>query len=318
MVTATNTCGSSTASQSVTEIQNTPVVISASGATTFCNGDFVTLSASGGGPYTWSTGASVNSIVVNSTSVISVTGNPVCGSNTAQHTITVINPPVASINGNTVICPEKEVNLTASGGDTYQWSSGETTAGITVNIEGDYIVTATNLCGSDTASVNLIQSTLSVSFIADTLSGGAPLPVTFMSNISNANVYQWNFGDGSFSSEINPTHIFSSGGLYTVILSVEDQNGCTATYSEDINVIDETGIFIPSAFTPDGDGLNDLFIIKGAGITSITTIIYNRWGQAINSYYKISEGWNGNDTSNQPEPEGIKVYTPLGGHVGIR
>ncbi len=307
-VTATNICGSSTASQSVTEVPNTPVTITASSATTFCNGGSVTLSASGGGPYAWSTGAVANSIVVYNTSVVSVTGNPVCGSNTAQQTITVINPPIATINGNTVICPDHDVDLTASGGDNYQWSSGETTAGITVNIEGDYIVTATNLCGSDTESVDLIQSTLSVSFIADTLSGAAPLPVTFISNISNANTYQWNFGDGGFSSEINPTHIFSSGGLYTVILSVEDQNGCTATYSEDISVIDETGIFAPAAFTPDGDGLNDLFIIKGAGITSLTTIIYNRWGQAINSYHKLSDGWNGNDTNNQPEPEGIYGY----------
>lgn len=307
-VTATNSCGSSTASQSVIEIPNTPVTITTSGNITFCNGDSVTLFANGGAPYTWSTGAATNSIVVYSSSVITVIGNPVCGSSTAQQIITVIDPPVAAINGNTVICPGKEVQLTASGGDTYQWSSGETTAEIMVTLEGDYIVTATNLCGSDTQGVHLFQSTLSVSFFADTLSGAAPLPVSFTSSITNSNAYQWNFGDGSTSNGINPTHIFSSGGLYTVVLSVEDQNGCTATYSEEINVTDETGIFIPSAFTPDGDGLNDLFIIKGAGITNISTTIFNRWGQAINVFDKINEGWNGQDANNQPEPEGIYGY----------
>ena len=307
-VIATTLCGQSIASQQVNEIPIVSISISASGATTFCNGDSVVLTANGGAPYAWSTGEISNSIIVKNTSTITVTGNPVCGVAAAQQTITVIKPPVAAINGSTVICPGVDILLLATGGDLYQWSSGETTAAINVNTEGDYLVTATNSCGSDSESVHTIESTLSVSFTADTLSGGAPLPVQFTSNISNANYYQWDFGDGSTSGQPNPLHVFLSGGFYNVELSVQDQNGCSDSYNEIIDVIDETNVFAPSAFTPDGDGVNDFFTIKGAGITAITTIIYNRWGQAINTTTNPVKGWNGYNENNHPESQGVYFY----------
>lgn len=78
----------------------------------------------------------------------------------------------------------------------------------------------------------------------------------------------------------------------------------TSNYAE---VIPPTSIFIPSAFTPNDDGINDSFGVKGEGIQNFKMIIYNRWGEVIYSSTNPGEHWNGK-YNNEPVENGVYVY----------
>ena len=78
----------------------------------------------------------------------------------------------------------------------------------------------------------------------------------------------------------------------------------TSNYAE---VIPPTSIFIPSAFTPNDDGINDTFGVKGEGIQNYKMLIYNRWGEVIFSSTNPGEHWNGK-FNNEPVENGVYVY----------
>ncbi|MDD5571520.1 MAG: PKD domain-containing protein [Bacteroidales bacterium] len=100
------------------------------------------------------------------------------------------------------------------------------------------------------------------------------------SSLGIVNIWSWDFGDGTKSSLQNPFHAFQTSGTYRVTLTVSTSDGCSDTYIKEI-VVD---LQIPNAFTPDGDGINDVFL------KNQPLIIINRWGQTL---YEGAEGWDG-------------------------
>jgi gliding motility-associated-like protein len=78
----------------------------------------------------------------------------------------------------------------------------------------------------------------------------------------------------------------------------------TSNYAE---VIPPVSIFIPNAFTPNGDGINDDFGVKGEGIQNFKMLIYNRWGEVIYSSTNPGEHWDGK-VNNEPVENGVYVY----------
>ncbi|MGV3596012.1 MAG: beta strand repeat-containing protein, partial [Sediminibacterium sp.] len=118
--------------------------ISASGPTTFCVGRSVTLTATGGASYSWSTGSTASSITVTSGGTYSVVATSAegCQSAAASTTVTVNALPTASISasGPTTFCAGGSVTLTATGGASYSWSTGSTASSITVTSGGTYSV----------------------------------------------------------------------------------------------------------------------------------------------------------------------------------
>ena len=132
---------------------------SASGATTFCQGGSVTLTASSGTSYAWSNGATTQSIVVSTSGSYTVTvTNGSCVSTTTPITVTVNPLPAANISagGPLTFCQGNNVVLTASAGSSYSWSNGATTQAITVNSSGNYTVTVTNASGCSTTSASTV------------------------------------------------------------------------------------------------------------------------------------------------------------------
>ena len=148
-VTATSSCGISNASQLVTVNTITPAAITASGPTTFCTGDSVTLSTSISGTYLWSNGATTNTITVFTSNTYTLTITETCGTSSASQLVTVTTgtPVTITASGPTTLCAGDSVTLTANGGGPYLWSNGATTNSITVFTTNNYIVTATNGCG---------------------------------------------------------------------------------------------------------------------------------------------------------------------------
>ncbi|HEU4716901.1 MAG TPA: hypothetical protein VFU15_03675, partial [Bacteroidia bacterium] len=171
-VTATNSCGSDTASVNVAVLPLPNAQITAGGPVTFCAGDSVMLSASGGTSYLWSTGSTATSVYVSAAGTYTLTATNSCGNDTATVSVNVTPPPGAQITagGPTTFCPGDSVLLTASGGSSFLWSTGATSASIEVNSAGTYSVTVGGTCGSDTASVTVNTSNNP----AGTLSAGGP------------------------------------------------------------------------------------------------------------------------------------------------
>lgn len=88
------------------------------------------------------------------------------------------------------------------------------------------------------------------------------------------------------------------------------KNGCKSEKEISIEVIPPPlpEIFIPNAFTPNGDGLNDYFMAEGKNIDSFRMKIYNKWGEMIFESENIYQGWNG-QYENRPCPQGTYIYT---------
>jgi gliding motility-associated-like protein len=104
----------------------------------------------------------------------------------------------------------------------------------------------------------------------------------------------WDFGDGNFSNEESPKHIYTREGTYTIKQTVTYPFGCQYSYSTTLIVEKGYSIMMPNAFTPNNDGYNDSFAPSFLGLTNITLDVYNTWGSII--YSESGEnigGWNG-------------------------
>ena len=233
-----------------------------------------------------------------------------CGVDTASQTVVSDPIPQANISGAPIVlCPNEIVNLIATGGNTYLWSTGETTSSIEVSSGGNYTVTATTGCGSDVANISIGTSNMTVDFITDTLSGAFPLLVNFTNQSLGANTFNWDFGDESGSNLNNPQHTYQSNGTFTVILTGTDIQGCTNTATIKIIVFDDTKITIPNVFTPNSDGNNEYFnIFTNKTNLLISGQIFNRWGGEIATWNSINGGWNGKTDRGTDAEEGVYIY----------
>ena len=135
-------------------------------------------------------------------------------------------------------------------------------------------------------------------FIADPDVVSIIEPEVYFNNQSiGGDSYSWDFGDSDTSSVENPTHIYPTNAItdYIVTLIVTTNRGCVDTVKKTLKVREEYTFYAPSAFSPDGDGINDFFICKGNGIDldNYYLAIYDRWGEIIWETNDLFEGWNG-------------------------
>lgn len=107
--------------------------------------------------------------------------------------------------------------------------------------------------------------------------------------------WTWNFGDGadSTSNLENPSHTYQDTGTYCANLIVMDIHGCTDTATNCLAIGPAYSIYIPSAFTPNGDGRNETFQPKGQYIQNFEMYIFDRWGMKLYHTNDITKGWNG-------------------------
>jgi gliding motility-associated-like protein len=126
-----------------------------------------------------------------------------------------------------------------------------------------------------------------------------------------AHGYSWDFGDGSISTAKNAEHVFQHEDTLQVKLQAKSPEGCAASVSQDIIVLKAPSVYIPNAFTPDDDGLNDRFIIQGRGMDAIDLQIFDRWGHLVYATNDVEEamsnGWDGRDAWN-PMKDRSSVY----------
>ncbi len=248
-VTVSNGVGcSGTANVTVNVSANpTPTITPATVA--ICRGQSTVITAAGGTAYVWSTGSDSASITVSpaATTAYKVTVSNAAGcSATATRTVTVnplpfanINPPVSNI------CPGANATLTAFGGTTYIWSTGATTAAITVSpvVTTPYTVTVTNATGcTATASrtVTITPVTATITPTTDTVCGGTNVTFTATGGGGGFGGYRWSTGAGGATITVAPT----TTTTYTV--TVTNGAGCTATASGIVTVLSATASITPA------------------------------------------------------------------------
>lgn len=124
-----------------------------------------------------------------------------------------------------------------------------------------------------------------ISFIPNPDEGVQPLTVYFDNTSANGSTgYNWVLGNGSTSTDVNPTTVYETAGIYYVTLTGYSEFGCYGQYIDSITVLDKPIVEIPNVFSPDGDGQNDAFaFIDFRGFANFTMKIFNRWGMEIHT-----------------------------------
>ncbi|RYD76851.1 MAG: PKD domain-containing protein, partial [Sphingobacteriales bacterium] len=117
--------------------------------------------------------------------------------------------------------------------------------------------------------------------------------VSFKNTSSGADKYNWSFGDGKTSVEINPKNTYTDTGNYIVQLVAENNFGCTDTFQSIFQVKDIYRFHVPNAFTPNADDINSYFFPVTTYTKSYNMQIYNRWGAKIFYSEDGSPRWDG-------------------------
>lgn len=293
----------------VTISEPAPVVASITGTTTVCAGSPTTLTASGGGTYLWDTPAATAAITVSptvNTTYQCIVSVGVC-SDTATITVNILPLPVASATGTPSVCVNQPASLSASGGISYVWNTGDTTSSIIVSpaTPTTYTVTATNSCGSDTATVTVgINTSPTVGAQSDqtiVLGGNANLLAT------GATSYVWSPASG-LGCFVCTSTTASPVVTTTYMVIGTDANGCTDTAYVTITVDANVSVFVPDIFSPDGNGANDVLFVRGSGIDEMLFRVYDRWGQKVFESSTQTEGWDGTMAGKQLNAA-VFIYT---------
>jgi gliding motility-associated-like protein len=135
--------------------------------------------------------------------------------------------------------------------------------------------------------------------------------VQFTNQSQFAEGYEWRFGTAGFSFERNPMYEFPDTGSYAVTLIGYHELGCSDTITKVIDVVPVTAVHMPNAFTPNNDGLNDVFKPVGItqGIRDYQLSIWNRWGSSIFTSNQVDVGWNGEiNNAGELVPGGVYIY----------
>lgn len=172
-----------------------------------------------------------------------------------------------------------------------------------------YPFTITDACGqsvTDSALAKVAPDPMaSFSYLNDY---NVPLRVQFTNRSSNMFTWTWDFGDGTSSTDRDPIHDYDRPGTYQVTLKIVSPDGCLHEITLDVTVETDFYIYVPTAFTPDGDGLNECFEIKGVGFDSFEIKIFDRWGNQVFFSDNIENCWDAT-INGQLAPQGVYTYS---------
>lgn len=288
-----------------------------------CIGSSTNLEGSGGYTYLWSpstgladpsnpeTGAEPTETTTYTLTAISQHGCP----DTDMMTLTVNPLPIIDAGPDENLCPEGDIQLEASGAVDYSWSPS---TGLscddcpdpvcTVDDNTTYTVTGTDENGCvNTAEINIsVFSTLDITVTADPGTIDVYQGQTCQLEATGAESYLWTPSIGLSATDI-PNPIANPTDTMTYYVTGIDENGCIDIDTITVNVIGELVIGLPTAFSPNGDGINDYWAPEYSGSGFLDSyLIYNRWGELVYEGNATSKGWDGTVKN---EPQGIGTFT---------
>ena len=225
-----------TGTKTVTVTVNpTPTVTASASPSTICSGASSDLTASGANTYNWSTGENTDSITVTptSTTTYTVTGTSAeeC---TGTKTVTVTVNPTPTVTASaspSTICSGASSDLTASGANTYNWSTGENTDSITVTPTSTTTYTVTGTSAEECYNTATVTITVNPSPSTPIISQIYENPIILVSSSISGN--QWYLNDNPISGATDQTYIVNENGNYFTIVTID---GCSSLPSNQITI----------------------------------------------------------------------------------
>jgi len=225
----------------------------------------------------------------------------------------------ASMNGPDTLClgDTARFNGIATNGLNYTWHFGDGTGASIQNPlhvyadSGVYTVTliASNpgTCnGADTFTKKLyVAPPPHADFTFTPLTPEVNMPTTFHNLSTGAVSYVWDFGDASGSIEENPVHQYKRTGVYKVCLTAKSRLGCKDRVCKDVPATVLPLADVPTAFSPNGDGNNDVLYVRGGAIQTLELKIWNRFGELVFETHRQDKGWDG---TYKGEPQEMDAY----------
>ncbi len=237
---------------------------------------------------------------------------------TANYTVMAILPTPLIVNAGSdvAICPGLQTTLTATGATYYSWSpttalSSPTTAITNANPATTitYTVTGNGECSTGPATDSVTVTVFSgqqlvIDAGADQeVCGASPFYLSALSSGGyGGNAYTWTLLSGtttdsihnanSINAYVNPT----AENLNTFQITVTDTCGNTASNTVLVNVLLECKLKVPNVFTPNGDGINDIFLVSGVGLKSYSATIFDRWGIKVFESNDVTQSWDGKNS----------------------
>ena len=324
-VTGTDAQGCSAEGSVTVHLQEPPTITVMATKTSLCQGQSASMTASATNtttPYTWQPGGMTGpnvTVTPTVTTTYTVSAGSVCGVATA--TVTIVINPIPNVGmsadlsqGCVPLCVQFRNTTTISQGgiSQYVWEFGN----------GDTLQSKNPIyCFPSSGTFNITLTAVSDSGCSMTFQKGNMITVfkhpsaaftytpqsptilqptiQFSSNSSDTYgaiaAYTWSFGDASDSNSnlANPSHTYQDTGTYCPSLVVMNEHGCVDTATNCLVMNSVFTLYIPSGFTPNGDGKNEVFMAKGKDVKSFEMYIFDRWGMQIFHSTNINEGWNG-------------------------
>ncbi|MBL0048064.1 MAG: gliding motility-associated C-terminal domain-containing protein [Bacteroidetes bacterium] len=318
-VSDTNGCISAT--QVITQAVRPKLSLSKSADVTVCKGSLIHSDAFAGGgdgtyTYTWSPSQDVQA---DTSQWVYVSVHDGCSTPAVRDSIRIdvyIQPAISFIASDTIGCAPLCVqlkNTTVGNIASCSWIYGDGSSSTSSCIENHCYNQAGNYdvslqvsdiygCTSSYTHTNFIEvnGLPKAAFQAEPHTASIlEANINFKDSSSNADYYLWDFGDGNTASIHNPYHTYQDTGCYDVQLIVNTLKGCSDTALRTICISDGFVLYIPNAFSPDGDGINDVFKPKGVGVSTedYSFMIFDRWGLKIFETNNFEEGWKGTVSS---------------------
>jgi len=326
-----------TANVAITQMwKYTPTLSSLSavlGNVTICSGSSTILSANGSSIYTWSpsvglsatltagssTPGEITQTVANPLSTITYTvTEAICGQQYAFVTVNVLAAPTLFVSANATICSGNSTKLSATGGTNYNWtpSAGLSSPAISNPTASPTatttytVITDNGTCSSSNSNITVTVNPVPAIYAGAnaSITIGQTYTITATAN-SNGLSYSWTPEVVSSNGSMALVRPLSTTKYY---VTATDPDGCAAADSVIIYVNSNCNdIFIPNAFSPNGDNINDLFSLQTQNsncIIFMTFQVYDRWGNQVFESTDPNNGWNGKYKGKELD-EAVFVYS---------
>ena len=272
---------------------------------TVCVSDTVVLDAGNpGSSYVWSTNETTQSIevMVNSGVYSVVVTTPTICIDSADVQITFIPFPVVDLGPDTALCDTEQITLDAGNpGETFQWWDGSTSQTVTLYESADAWVSVYNGYCTTYDSVDVVFNPLPIPQLSEELTTCFDLPPHHLPlDAGNPECsFVWSNGD---TAQVTLADAY---GTYVVTITTPFE--CSIDDEVLIREYCPSALYVPNTFTPDGDGVNDLFFAMGNNLVDMELSIFDRWGELIYSGENAFAFWNG-ESNGSPVQDGVYIW----------
>jgi gliding motility-associated-like protein len=238
----------------------------------------------------------------------------------STQTIGIIVLPVPLLPDDKSYCPGDSISsIIVSNGGEYiiNWFSDQNLSSLVFEGNGFippaetktyYVVFKQGVCVSPPANITITISSISATIEANTANAAIPFELVVFGQSQNAVSCQWFLNGEQITYTDGQVYLINDTGTYELKLSCINSDGCVATDVKIFDVIDDAvEIIIPNVFTPNNDGINDLFALELKGIKQLEGVLYNRWGRLIYEWTGLENFWDGTINGNKAT-DGVYFY----------